>query len=328
MLRGGAAFKWAGLVASLVVVPSQLRAGDALCGDGDPEVNQRPFYLQFVNPADKQREFQESAEARESSDPSQAIREPRASYELPAIDVVGERGSGLREEERVGPYRQPRWAARRNFTNTRVYVRPPGTAEVEYWLRPTVDDGATDIRTLYELSIGLGNRLQLDLYFRNDTDGDDGETLLGQQVELRYALADWGVIPGNPTLYGEWAGLEQRPDKFEAKLLLGDEIAPRWHWGVNLGGEFETSGEREYEYQLTGGLSYSVIDSKLWVGLEGQMIAIDTKEDRGDYDWEYLLGPSIQYRPLPQVHVTFAPLVGLTEDSPDFRAFLVIGYEF
>lgn len=328
MLRCGAAPAWAVALVSLGLVHSSLRAGDAPLEGRRQDGSQRPFYLQVVNPADKQREFQESAEERQTTEPTQAVREPRASYELPAVDVVGERGSGLREEEHIGPYSQPRWTARRSFTNTRVYVRPPGTAELEYWLRPTVDDGETDIRTLYELSIGLGHRLQLDLYLRNDTEGDDGETLLGQQVELRYALADWGKIPGNPTLYGEWVGLEQRPDKFEAKLLLGDELAPRWHWGVNLVGEFETSGEREYEYQLTGGLSHTVVDSKLSLGVEGQVIAVDTKEDRGDYDWAYLLGPSVQYRPLPQVHVTFAPLVGLTEDSPDFRAFLVIGYEF
>ena len=28
--------------------------------------------------------------------------------------------------------------------------------------------------------------------------------------------------------------LEQRPDKIEPKLLVGGEIAPRWHWGLNF----------------------------------------------------------------------------------------------
>jgi len=41
-----------------------------------------------------------------------------------------------------------------------------------------------------------------------------------------------------------------------------------------------------------------------------------------------LLGPSIQYRPLPQMTINFAPLVGLTDDSPDAQIYLNLGWEF
>lgn len=301
--------------------------------------DRRPRYLQVVNPADKQREAQEQAVENSraadgvASDPDvgfQRAYEPRASYELPPVEVVGETQSDLREEQRVGPYAQPRWTARRRFPSTRVYVRPPGTAELEYWLRPTITkDGDTEIRTLYELSVGFEPRLQLDLYFRTDQDGDGEEMLIGHQVEVRYALADWGEIWGNPTLYVEWVGLEQRPDKFEAKLLLGGELAERWHWGSNLVGEFELGGERENEYQLTGGVSYVVADSRLSIGGEAQLIVADVKGDRGDFGTPTVfLGPSIQFKPTERMNVTFAPLVGLTDDSPDFQAFLVVGYEF
>lgn len=304
------------------------KASDDLGADELTLSPSAPVYLQIVNPADKQREIQASSAAPTAQSVTYAPPPPRASYELPAIEVTGEPAAELREEDRIGPYNQPRWTARRRFPTTRVYVRPPGTAELEYWFRPTVDHGESEFRSLYELSIGLGHRLQLDLYLRTDQDGDDGESLWGQQVELRYALADWGVIPGNPTLYLEWVGLEQRPDQIEAKLLLGGELAPRYHWGVNLVAELQTSGEREYEYQVTGGVSYSIIDSVLSLGLEGQIFFTDVKGNRGDFDWAYLVGPSLQYSPLPQVHITFAPLVGVTSDSPDFRAFLVVGYEF
>jgi len=293
---------------------------------------------QIVNPADKQREIQESSEARTApQSPTTApttVRmieapPPRASYELPAVEVVGEAPAATREEERIGPYEQPRWTARRRFPGTRVYVRPPGTAELEYWLRPTITkDGDTEIRTLYELSIGFEPRLQLDLYLRTDQEGDDSEMLLGQQVELRYALADWGKIWGNPTLYVEWVGLEQRPDAFEAKLLLGDEFAPRWLWGANLSGEFELGGERAYEYQLTGGVSHVLIDSKLSLGGEAILEFVDVKGDRGSFDTSLLVGPSILFKPTDRINITFSPLVGLTDESPDFRAFLVVGYEF
>ena len=310
----------------------------AVVSRGSGPAGERPYYLQVVNPADKQREAQEEAkanrvervEARDASEAPKDGRQPRASYELPAVEVVGEKASDLREEQRVGPYEQPRWTARRRFPSTRVYVRPPGTAELEYWLRPTITkDGDTEIRTLYELSVGFEPRLQLDLYFRTDQEGDDSEMLIGQQVEIRYALADWGKIWGNPTLYLEWVGLEQRPDKVEAKLLLGGELAERWHWGSNLVGEFELGGEREYEYQLTGGATYTVVDSKLSLGAEAQLIVADVKDDRGDFGTPtILLGPRVQWKPTERLNITFAPLVGLTDESPDFRAFFVVGYEF
>ena len=289
---------------------------------------------QVVNPADKQREMQESSEESKTRTvyverQAQAAPEPRASYELPPVEVVGEPVPANREEQRIGPYAQPRWTARRTFPGTRVYVRPPGTAELEYWLRPTITkDGDTEIRTLYELSLGFEPRLQLDLYLRTDQEGDDSEMLIGQQVELRYALADWGKLWGNPTLYVEWVSLEQRPDAFEAKLLLGDELAPTWPWGVNLSGEFETGGERVYEYQLTGGLTHTLIDSKLSLGAETILELTDVQDDRGDFDTSLLLGPSVQFKPTERINITFSPLVGLTSESPDFRAYLVVGYEF
>jgi hypothetical protein len=251
----------------------------------------------------------------------------RRSWELPPVNVVGE-GSGLREEDRVGTYEQPRWTTARRFPGTRVYVIPEGKVEVEYWLRPTIDGGTTEIRSLYEIEFGLPHRFQLDLYLRTDQNGDDSEMLLGSQFEIRYALADWGKIWGNPTLYAEWAGLEQRPDKVEFKLLLGDEIAPRWHWGVNVAAELETGGEREYEYQFTAGVSYTVIDERFSVGAELESFFADVEDDRGDFSQAYYLGPSFQYRPTPAFRINVAPLAGLGPDAGDFRLYLNLGYEF
>lgn len=305
----------------------------SLAAAGEAET---PYYLQVVNPADKQRDVQDTARAAQAvpttgdvTAPPASLQQPRASYELQAVEVVGEREANLREEQRVGPYKQPRWTARRRFPGTRVYVRPPGTAELEYWLRPTITkDGDTEVRTLYELSVGFEPRLQLDLYFRTDQEGDDSEMLAGQQVEIRYALADWGEIWGNPTLYLEWVGLEQRPDAVEAKLLLGGELTERWHWGTNLVGEFQLGAERAYEYQLTGGASYTVLDSRLSVGGEAVLALTDIKDDRGSFETSLLVGPSIQFKPTERMNITFSPLVGVTAESPDFRAFIVVGYEF
>jgi hypothetical protein len=286
---------------------------------------------QVVNPADAQRPPEEKKmETREPAQPPSSAERLR-SWELPPITVVGEPAAELKEEDRVGSYAQPRWTTTRRFPGTRVYVVPEGKVEFEYWLRPTLEkEGPAEIRHLWELEFGLPYRFQLDLYFRIDQEGDTSEWLSGEQVELRYALADWGKIPGNPTLYLEWVALEERPDKIEPKLLLGGELAPRWHWGLNLVAELEMGGEREYEYQLTGGISYTILDSKLSVGAEAIGLVSDVKGDRGDFgnSEAIFIGPSLQYRPLPQVTANVAPLFGVTDDSPDARIFINFAYEF
>src|SRR5690348_10022388 len=77
------------------------------------------------------------------------------SWEMPALTVQGARPD-LKEQELICSYGQPRWTARRRFTETRAYVVPEGQIEFEYWL--TVkdharndDDGATKVTQQYEL---------------------------------------------------------------------------------------------------------------------------------------------------------------------------------
>ncbi len=194
------------------------------------------------------------------------------SWLMPAVNVEGQAHSGLREEDRIGSYGQPRWTATRRFPSTRVYVIPEGHVEVEGWARATMlrsdQGGETEWRFLQEVEIGLPNRFQLDLYLRQDTDTASDKLLWGGQFEVRYALADWGKIWGNPTLYFEYLTLEDRPDKIEPKLLLGDEICEGWHWAVNFIAEIELSDTREHEWSVTGALSNTVIDEKLSLGVE------------------------------------------------------------
>ncbi|HEX8913755.1 MAG TPA: hypothetical protein VF796_15450, partial [Humisphaera sp.] len=314
------------------------RPADAVGNRIDADANSgdlvAPVYLQPVNPAS--RGPGETALATRPAQNGLAATgvpaPPRLrSFELPAVEVVGERLPELKEEERVGPAGQPRWTADRRFPGTRIYVVPEGTIEFEYWLRPTVPrHGATEFRNLWEVEVGLPYRLQLDLYFRNES-VYNGESQNGQSVELRYAFADWGKIWGNPTLYVEWSRLENEPDAIEFKLLLGGELAPRWHWGVNLSDELETGGDRANEIELTAGVSYSLVDSKFSVGAEMELGFVDTHGHRGSYDEKFLfVGPCLQWRPWEAVHIDFAPLAGiaLTGDSPRFRAYFVVGYEF
>jgi len=209
-------------------------------------------------------------------------------------------------------------------------VRPPGQFELEYWTRVQVPrEGQTTVQTQYEAQVGLPGRLQLDLYWVNEKTGSEGALELAEQkFELRHALADWGVIPANPTLYLEWVERSERPDKVEAKLLLGGQIATGWHWGSNLVFEHEISGELENEYGLTLGVARTMVDEKLSLGAEIKAALVDTHGERGDFSEELELGPSLQWRPVPAMHLDFAPLFGIGSDSRRADIFLVLGWEF
>jgi hypothetical protein len=283
----------------------------------DPAI---PAPAQVVNPATKQ-----------GPPEPQAADDRLRSWELPPIDVSGERWSPYRESDLVGDYAQPRWTTRRLFPTTRIYVLPEGQIDFEFWTRVKVpkDEGKTTVETQYEFEFGLGNRLQLDIYAVTEKAGGEGELDSSEQkYELRYALADWGKIPWNPTLYAEWVSVSGAPDVFEAKLLLGDEVAPGWKVGTNLVWEHEVSGDLTNEYQITAGVSRTIVDEKFSLGAEVRAGLSDTTHDRGEFEEELEIGPSFQWRPTPAMHVDFAPLVGIGSDSRAADIFLVIGWEF
>ena len=86
-------------------------------------------------------------------------------------------------------------------------------------------------------------------------------------------------------------------------------------------------GVQEHEYALTAGLSYAVVDEKFSVGIEGETAVTDVKGDRGNYNHTTLVGPSLQYRPLPNMHVDFAPLMGVVGDKKA-KILFNMGWEF
>ena len=182
------------------------------------------------------------------------------------------------------------------------------------------------------MEFGLPGRFQLDLYAVTHQAGNKGSLQLDEQkVEVRWAFADWNKIPGNPTLYLEWKGINSAPDHMEAKLLLGGEIKSGWHWGSNLVFEHEMGGLQENSNEWTTGLSYTVRDTKVALGLESQLALVNAKDNRGvrgAFDRQFLIGPSLQFRPLPQMHIDFAPLIGVTHNAPRSKVFVVVGWEF
>ena len=274
---------------------------------------------QAVNPATK---------AQEPVDQEQ-VYVPTHSWEVPATIVTGKPLSQFVEEDPIGPYGQPRWTARRLFPTTRIYVIPPGQMEFEFWTRvKTPREGPSTVEHQFEVEFGLPHRFQLDLYAVTEKTGSQGELdLTEEKFEIRYALADWGELWLNPTAYFEYVERNAESDKIEAKLLLGEEIAEGWHFGSNLVYEHELGGELENEYELTLGVARTIIDQRFSLGAEVKAALVDTHADRGDFAQELEIGPSLQYRPLPHMHIDFAPLIGIGHDSRAADLFLVVGWE-
>jgi hypothetical protein len=223
---------------------------------------------------------------------------------------------GKREETElspVGEYQQPKWTDRRRFPGVRLYVAPPGAATFEFWLegKVTSDAEPTRLRSMFEVSFGLGHRLQVDLYLRTQSDGADVLRLESERLELRWALADWGVLWGNPTLYLEYIRQTEGPHKAEAKLLLGGALGPRWFWGLNLFFESELWGAQTHEYGVVAGLAYSLLDSRLSIGAETNVELIDTRFARfSPLEIEWLIGPTLSWRPVPQAHLLLTAYAG------------------
>lgn len=260
---------------------------------------------------------------------------PTHSWDMPALTIDG-KVPELREAQRIGDYGQPRWTARRLFAETRVYVIPEGQFEFEYWLvvqgpQRKDKDGEVTVKQLYEAEMGLPYRFQIDLYQQYVKKGGDGVNQLdATKFEVRWAFADWDVIPTNPTAYLEWSQSADGYDSVEGKMLFADEIGERVHWGANLVWEEETGGARERSLEVTGGQSYAVIDSKFAAGIEEKLAFVNEikNDERTSYEVALLIGPSIQIRPQPQMHINVAWLVGVTQESPTSKMTAVLGWEF
>jgi hypothetical protein len=257
---------------------------------------------------------------------SAAWAKDEAPAKLPEIVV-----SPLQEERPVGAYDQPEWTTHRRFATTRVFLQQtPGDFGFEQWWRGRFKrNGQADVHRLQEeLEIGLPHRLQLDLY-ETWTITQDGPTKQDSvAAELRWALADWGRIPMNPTLYGEWKFMNTGSDVYELKLLLGDELGHGWHWGINGVWEQEIEDAEATEYALSAALSRTLLDERLSLGLESQTKLESEEGSRGEPEKTFLLGPSLQWRPSARTHLDVVPLFGLNEEAPHVESYMIFGVDF
>jgi hypothetical protein len=233
-------------------------------------------------------------------------------------------------QTKVGPYNQPLWSTMRMFPSTRVYVmNPPGSVMYEKWfdIRDR-RDGPAQIRMRDEFTFGLGKRLQLDLYSHTVYDGENGNKTFswrGFSWELRYALADWGKIWGNPTIYLEHKLLNGYMG-IEPKLLLGDRIGKNGIWGLNLiyeGNIAPTKELREPEYASTASYGH-IINNDLTLGVSSMY----RYNDFGGGSQEIYLGPLIQYRFNGHAYLTIEMMPGLTQESKASRSTMIFAWRF
>ena len=259
--------------------------------------------------------------------PSQAAE---SSGTLPPVTASTPVGA-LAEDTNLGAYSQPEWTGHRRFAGTRVYIqKDPWEVGFEQWWRArTYKDKDPAHRFIEELEIGLPGRLQLDLYY--NWTHKEGETRHDEAaVEVRWALADWGKIWGNPTLYLEYAFVNHKygGDTLESKILLGDDFGKGWHWGLNFIFESELSHERAKEVAISGGLSKSIIDQVLSVGIEMQWVRETVAGERSNAEVQFEIGPSIQWRPTKNTHIDVVVLAGTTHQGPRIESFLIFGWDF
>jgi len=246
---------------------------------------------------------------------------------LPTVVVEGER---ITEEDPIGENRQPKWTVDgRVGPTTAAYVMPPWSFEVAQWWCPTTPrEGGTEHVFQEELEFGWPYRFQTDFYLVHDIDSDRVCHYQATQIEARWAFADWGKLPLNPTVYVEWKFANASADSLEVKLLLAETVAPRWHWGLNVIYEQQLGDERTTEYALSQALAYTVKDSRLWLGVEMMFASESECGERSHPTMEFLIGPSLQWRPTPHTQFSIVPLFGVTSDAPLVEGFVTFRIAF
>ncbi len=253
----------------------------------------------------------------------------------------------LSDTDATGAYHQAVWTTKRPYTMTRVYVRPKGMAAVDYWLITggKLEGGAEpSFESKLEFEFGVGARIQLDAYLIFGQDSyEDSLRIKSEELEIRYALADWGVIPTNPTLFVEWVRQNEAPQKIETKLLLGDTIGPRWYWGADLFYETVLGQDWRQEWGVSFGLSAVAKPRLVHLGIEGKFEGAHEKQ--GD-SWklseiEFLAGPSLSLTP-GRFNILLVPLFGAERELEEptqpggereweteavYKIFLILGAE-
>jgi hypothetical protein len=268
---------------------------------------------------------------------------------LPTQEVE-ERPAG---EKLIGPYAQPRWSARGRFSaDTDVYVLPPYSFYVDLDYDGTFPrKSQPDHLFVQEYELGLPCRFQIAWEFYQEAINGHRQIPF-TLVEGRYAFADWGKIPLNPTLLaefkwgtgkdyfgketdrGEGGDSEEESvtksisNSYEVRLLLGQEIGRSIEFAANLFMEQNLSGDRERELGLSSSWSYALRGEALKVGLETKYSNESQPGKRHLARNIFELGPAFTYKPSLHTRLDVAPLAGIGHDSPYLETFVIFSIDF
>src|SRR2546427_5249358 len=256
-------------------------------------------------------------------------------------------------EEVPSAYGAPPGLSRSRFSNTtQAYVLPPWAFFFgEIYEGQGFRHGPPDHLFTQEIEMGLPYRLGVaaEANFERFNGGGGASSV---SLEGRYALADWGKIPLNPTLFAEYkfgvgpirheegpapppgeeeeAGPPQRPDAYEVRLLLADEFFKRYEWAMNWFFEKENTGDRGREWGFAQSAVTPILlpREQLKGGVEMEYKNFTVKDTRGNPLNSFVIGPTVAWKPTAQTRLDISPLFGCTGDSPVADVFVAFSWLF
>jgi hypothetical protein len=234
---------------------------------------------------------------------------------------------------------------------TTAYVLPPWTFYFgEIYEGDAFRHGPPDHLFTQEIEMGLPYRFGVAAEASAERfNGGGGASSVS--IEGRYAFADWGKIPLNPTIFAEYkfgvgpirheegpvpppgeeeeeSGPPQRPDAYEFRLLLADEFFSRLEWAMNGFFEKENTGDRGREWGFAQSAVTPILlpREQLKVGLEMEYKNFTVKDTRGDPEHSFVIGPTVSYRTSHSTRLDVSTLFGCTDDSPAVQVFAVFSW--
>ena len=260
----------------------------------------------------------------------------------------------IKGDELPGAYGAPGAFSRSRYSPlTAAYVLPPGSVYAALIYQGDIfRDGNPDHVFSQEVEVGLPYRFGIAV--ENRIERFIGETENSSfSVEARYALADWGKIPLNPTIFAEYkfgtgkilheegpppppgeeeegAGPPDLPDSYEFRLLLSQDFGEHVEWAFNAFFERENVGDRGREWGFAQSIQVPLLleRERLKVGLEMRYQNFTVKDTRGSPIHRFGIGPSVSFKPSAHSRFDFTPLFGATEDTPSVALFAVFSYVF
>jgi hypothetical protein len=249
--------------------------------------------------------------------------------------------------------------SRSRFSNlTQAYVLPPGAVFAGLiYQGDALKFNRPDHMLTQEIEIGLPHRFGI--AFENSIENFRGRTQDRTfSAELRYALADWNVIPLNPTIFVEYkvglgdilhdegppAPLEKGealaflmehkplPDAVEVRFLFAQDFSNNVEWAANIFVEQEIGGDRGREVGFAQSLMFPILlpNERLKVGAEMQYISFTDSglREEGASSPRVVIGPTIAWKPSKNTRVDVSPLLGVTDDAPRASVFVVFSMLF